>query len=1258
LRSNFDLEYRVYLASGADEELRQKLLQWNERAKLTETQAESAFITTFFEEIWGYGEAGRVDAKMQSMFPKFRVPGEGANGGPGEADLALGWFRGDPNATPQVMCEFKDIKSALDLQQNRKGNKRSPVQQCFNYIRGARRGLFGNEAVQPLWGVVTDMNEFRLYWWDRQQTEYLRFVIAKPNDLFAGDYDLLSECEAAQFDRFVFSKIFQRDYLLSQGGPPPLARLLEKQWNKEQKLEGEFYNHYKAVRERLFNALRVHNPTFAGSPLDLLRISQKLLDRFIFAFYCEDMGMRLSFPPQLVRDRLKARSIEGEFEPNGDELWHYFRRVFGAMNDGTAIGQLKFPHINGGLFKADPLIDTLTIPNHIFVAAGQGHAEATLESDPNTIFYLSARYNYAAEGDGRETLTLYTLGRIFEQSITELEFRAGELEGRDSLAKISKRKRDGVFYTPEWVVNYLVAETLGPWFAAAKQDVGLSNDVDAPPDAITLQAYIDRLRTIRIIDPACGSGAFLISAFRALLAERSSAERLLQQVRGELAGALIDEARIVSQILADNIYGVDINPASVEIAKLALWLHSARADTPLSGLENTIVCGNSLVGDDFWQGKEDAQDQRDRVNSFNWHKAFPHIWPKGHKGGFDIVLGNPPYVKLQNLMKVDPDVAVHIQSKRGDDTYFSAQTGNTDLYLPFIEKGLRILAPHGRMAYIAPSLWAVNDYGEGLRTLVARGGNLERWVDFKAHQIFDEAITYTSLQFFTADPQTHIKMAMALLGKLGDVDWDNENLAVPYAAFGAGAWLIADKPDRDLINRLADTCLRLDDSSLTTHIFQGLVTSADFIYHLERLGTNRYLCQPAKEKGAKKKPPSFEVAIEDAIMKPLISGAEAKRYENPQTNTYLLFPYLKDEGGKVNLISQQVFERTYPLAWSYLLKWEKDLRGREKGKFDNDSWYQFGRNQNLDKQELTKLIVPRLVRSMKASVDSAGQFYLDNVDVGGVVPAKDCAPTFLAACLNSSIVNKVFRAISKPFLSDYRAANKQFIAPLPIPNVDDATQKAIGAMARALQESWSEHRDLLEGLSDRLAAMPRVQKPMSWLWPQSIPELEDLMHDAPKALTFRNERKDWAIAQLEVKQDQERVKVQAALDTGSPMTATFRSGELRLVADGTTIIQGVYLDEEDGHLIHAYWHYLILIRGNETAEKFVDKLRHVPNAAGTPAARQFIQMVGTLSDLVAHLDQAEDALNQRLFDLYELTPQERLLVDKRGVARPVAANHA
>ncbi len=197
------------------------------------------------------------------------------------------------------------------------------------------------------------------------------------------------------------------------------------------------------------NVLRLNNPNFPGRPGELLRLTQKLLDRFIFAFFCEDMGERMLFPPQMLRDLLRSRSVEPFYDENGPELWDFFKRLFALMNSGGTLNRLTLPEINGGLFAPDPLIDGLSIPNHVFAKAGQGANEASLESDTNTLFYLCARYNYAARGDVKESLSLYILGHIFEQSITELEYREGELEGRETIAKLSKRKRDGVYYTPE-----------------------------------------------------------------------------------------------------------------------------------------------------------------------------------------------------------------------------------------------------------------------------------------------------------------------------------------------------------------------------------------------------------------------------------------------------------------------------------------------------------------------------------------------------------------------------------------------------------------------------------------------------------------------------------------------------------------------------------------------------------------------------------------------------------------------------------------
>lgn len=574
------------------------------------------------------------------------------------------------------------------------------------------------------------------------------------------------------------------------------------------------------------------------------------------------------------------------------------------------------------------------------------------------------------------------------------------------------------------------------------------------------------MKGIRVVDPACGSGAFLISAFRRLLAERVAAARDVERTAGRPA-RVIDEAPIIAEILRNNIYGVDINPASVEIAKLALWLHSARAAARLSSLEHTIRIGNSLVGDDFWTGRQRTAQAEERVRAFDWRSAFPEVWPADRDGGFDVVLGNPPYVKLQNLMKVDPDVVAYLAAARGDDTYVSARTGN----LPFIEKGLRLLAPGGRMAYIAPSLWTVNQYGEGLRGLVRRGRHLDRWLDFKAHQVFEEVIIYTALQFFTREPRDAVRIATAPNGEMADVDWSDADLAVPYDSIPeTGEWLIATGLERALIERLARDCLRLDDPSLTTAIFQGLITSADHIYHLGRVGTGRYRCTP---KGRGSVP--YEVQIEDAIMKPLVSGPEAKRYEEPETDTYLLFPYERDARGAMRLITADEMTRRFPRAWAHFRRWEQELRRRESNAFDDETWYRLGRNQNLDKQDIPKLIVAQTVPEMRVCADYAGVNHLNNVRVNGILPARGADQSFLLGVLNGRVADFIFRRIGKPKQGGWYEANRQFIAPLPIPNPSAAARAEIARRARRLQERWTRRRDLLREADDRLSVLAVVR---------------------------------------------------------------------------------------------------------------------------------------------------------------------------------------
>jgi hypothetical protein len=615
LRSVWELEYTAFKESEEEAILDDCLRRWSSRKDLRETSAEAAFIEEFFRDTWGYAQTGQLGAEdgAFTLWPRFPIPGAGEKGGTGAADLAIGFFRNDVRSpVPQVLCEFKDIRSDLDATQKRKGNNRSPVRQCLDYLSYARRGVFTSDPIVPTWGIVTDMNEFRLYWFDKGHHHSLRFT-SLATDFLKGT-SLIANTDSARFDRFLFRKVFHRDTLVSATGRSVLVGLINQQRFNDRQLENSFYNEYRKFREKLYVELLARNgpgtPRFPGTNGRLVRLAQKILDRCIFVFFCEDMGQALAFPPKLLQEFLIQRSNDPYFNPDGTTIWQDMLSLFAAMNEGRAFGEKAVNQFNGGLFAKDEELERLHVPNTVFCQHLQGSNEATLYTYKETLLYLCASYNYAsdlgrAEGvrsfdrDPRKTLGLYTLGRIFEQSITELEILEAEADGRPSINKLSKRKRDGVYYTPEWVVERIVDETLDPRLAEIKQQCGWPASGDPTLEAI--EAYSTRLKSLTVLDPACGSGAFLITALRYLVEEWHEVQGLRREVTGRVTAD--DDSVLIADILKTNIYGVDINPASVEIARLALWLHTARGDKPLSSLDENIREGYSLIGPDFYKGQ-------------------------------------------------------------------------------------------------------------------------------------------------------------------------------------------------------------------------------------------------------------------------------------------------------------------------------------------------------------------------------------------------------------------------------------------------------------------------------------------------------------------------------------------------------------------------------------------------------------------------------------------------------------------------------
>ena len=1209
-------DFVAFRGSQAEEELEARLGTWAKRRDLGETASEAAFIQIFFNEIWGYSGSGSAVSGDFTYRQQFPVAGTGQDGGTGRADLALGFFTGD-DATDvaQVVCEFKGLKGSLDIPQRRPGRAggRSAVEQVRDYLWGVRRGLYGNEDVVPEWAVVTNMREFRLYWYDRMPHEALVFTFG--GDLFGQERSLFEPGEAGHFRRFVFSRVFHRDFLLGKRGAAPLRGLIARQGVAQKKIEDDFYAEYRALREKLYNALAMHNPGYPGSKGRLLRLAQRILDRLLFVLYCEDRGGIIGFPPQLLRDLLEAESKSRFYGVNTQEIWVKISRLFGVMNHGGDFGpEMSVQRFNGGLFAPDPEIETLFVPNYVFCVAGQGRNAASVEAHKDTVLYFAHRYDFSSTGAG-EGLDLYTLGHIFEQSITELEIREAELDDRPSIGKISKRKRDGVYYTPERVVQAIVAETVAPRLAEMKARAGWADAL--PPNLAALESYEAALWRLRLVDPACGSGAFLVTALRYFADEHARVETLRRSFGAPLGP---DAAQnIMDRLLAECIYGVDINPSSVEIAKLALWLHSARKGQPLSSLDTTLYDGNSLISSRFYDVDHlgvYAEEERERVNAFDWEARFPDIFKAG---GFDFVVGNPPYVKLQNFRQVHADMAEFLRHGRGGQSdYRSTQSGNFDLYLPFIEKGIAILNGAGRMGYIAPSVWLVNEYGEALRRDMAQLRHLDRWIDFRSFQIFEEATTYTALQFFTKSSNAAIRFIPAPDGVLANLDWNDARRSVPYAELGGTEnWSLLASDERAFVDRMAGEHLRLDDRRVTRCIFQGLITSADSIYHLRKLGPGIYQHVPnALER--KHGQATYEVKIEDAVMRPLVSGAEAKRYIEPATDTYILMPYRADKPGQ--LLAEVDFQAQYPRAFAYLQSWEKPLRRRENKAFDDAEWYRFGRHQNLDKQHLPKLLVAQTVQFMSVSGDFSGSFCINNVRVNGILSAGDVTLGFLQAVLNAPVSDWIFRRKAKPKDNQYFEANKQFIAHLPIPRPDHPLAAGIAMAGANLQVLHSRRRQLLQDAGHRLDALGTELKPVDWLFP--------------------------ALDATGRAAEEERIK--SLLARHPDMSATLERGEMKLTSHGRLLLRGVFVTEAQSALAHAAWQFLV--RSFAVSEKtsmavLQKKLRTLPLPSNEAAVGQFIAAMSQAVALEETIRLAEETTNALAYQAFGLHADEIIMIE-------------
>ncbi|MBI1410829.1 Eco57I restriction-modification methylase domain-containing protein [Acinetobacter baumannii] len=431
--------------------------------------------------------------------------------------------------------------------------------------------------------------------------------------------------------------------------------------SKEDIVTKQLYKDYSIFKRELFENLIKLNPQY--NQLELFKKSQKLLDRFLFIFFGEDRGLLPPNSVRLILDQWKQLNDLDEYTP----LYARFKKYFGYMNTGFKGKNYDVFAYNGGLFKPDEILDNIFIDDEVLFRNASCLSE----------------YDFNSEVD------VNILGHIFENSLNQIEEIRAIIDGKVIEKQKTKRKTDGVFYTPKHITKYIIENTLGVMCNKQKEILEIEDEKyisDKRRQNKTkltllnkLNAYREYLLELKVLDPACGSGAFLNEALDFLIREHN----YIDELEAKLTGSSLVLSNIENSILENNLYGVDINEESVEIAKLSLWLRTAKPHRKLNSLNNNIKCGNSLI-----QDKSIAPE-----NAFVWENEFPHVFAKG---GFDVVIGNPPYVFGGNEGISDIDKAFF------KNTYKTG-SGKVNLFTLFIERSYQLLKENGEFSFIIPN---------------------------------------------------------------------------------------------------------------------------------------------------------------------------------------------------------------------------------------------------------------------------------------------------------------------------------------------------------------------------------------------------------------------------------------------------------------------------------------------------------------------------------------------------------------------------